>query len=212
MEGKLQTSFIPKRPIVETKIHNAPSTNIFSAIAWFVFIVVAVASVGVYFYGQYLTKSISSKNAELTNIINQFNNNSISHFSQLDAKLKAATTILDSHSAFSYLLGLIGSNTLQSVQWVNLNYSFNSSGSDTLLSLKGIAPDFTSVALQSDRLLGLTYFKNQNFGSISLNEDGSISFSYSTGVQPSSFKYGLTLKSDTVPQEVSSATSTEASN
>ena len=73
MEGKLQTSFIPKQPLVESKAQKAPiSAGIFSIIGWFIFILAVAASLGVFLYEQYVTKSIDSKNVELSNHIKSF--------------------------------------------------------------------------------------------------------------------------------------------
>jgi len=198
MEGKLQTSFIPKKSVIENKVRSNPTTNIFTMVAWFVFIVVAAASIGVYAYEQYLTNSINTKNASLTNILTQFDTASVNHFVELDAKLKAASDIINNHLAFSALLKLIADNTLVPIQFTSLKYSYDTSSYKTSLSLSGKAPDFASVALQSDRFAGLSYFKDQSFSGVTLDESGAVLFNFSASVAPSAFKY----------QSIFSATST----
>ena len=205
MEGKLQTSFIPKKPVVESKNHNGPTTNIFSMVAWFIFIVIIAACVGVYFYEQYLNSAVISKNAALQNITNNFDSSTISHFTSLDAKLKAASQILNNHLAFSALLSLVANNTITSVQFTSLKYQYDDGASKTLLSLSGRAPNFTSVALQSDLFNSLAYFNNQDFSGVSLDQTGAVIFNFSGLVNPSAFSYQSTLPALQAP-----ATSTPA--
>lgn len=194
MEGKLQTSFIPKKPVVETKAHNGPTTNIFSMIAWFIFIVALASSVGVYFYQQYLNKSLEAKNVELTNIVNNFKiNTSIDHFAQLDAQLKAVNGIINRHLAFTAVLDLISDATIRSIQFTDLRYAYDDGGDKTSLSLNGKGVDFASVALQSDRLSTLTHFRDQNFSGISLDKSGNVMFNFSASIDTNVLKYKDTL-------------------
>ena len=174
---------------METKIHGAPTTNIFSMIAWFIFVVIFVASVGVYVYEQYITKSITAKNAELTNIFTQFDVSSVDHFVQLDSKLKSAKSIIDSHLAFSTLLGLISVNTVRSIQFTDLKYAYDDVGNKVSIALNGKAPDFASVALQSDKFFSLPYFREQIFSGTSLDQAGNVLFNYSAFVDPAVLKY-----------------------
>jgi hypothetical protein len=189
MEGKLQTSFIPKQPLVEKKVKKASgSTGIFSVIAWFVFLVVVVASVGVFVYEQYLTKSIDSKNIELSNRVKSFDTATVDHFVQLDARLKAAQAILNNHLAVSTLLNLIASNTVQSVQFTDFKYSYDDGGKLTLM-LSGKAPDFASVALQSDTFSSQSYLQNQVFSNLGLAADGGVLFKFTSSVDESALQY-----------------------
>ena len=192
MEGKLQTSFIPKQPLVENKAKKAPvSVSIFAVAAWFIFIVVALASGGVFLYQQYLSKSIASKNAELTNRIQSFDLSSIDHFVQLDSRMQAANTLLANHLAVSTLLGLIADNTVQSVQFTDLKYAADDAGKLTL-SLSGKAPNFASVALQSDTFSAKPYLQNQVFSNLGLDVDGGVLFKFTASIDPSVIKYNTT--------------------
>jgi hypothetical protein len=189
MEGKLQTSFIPKQPLVEAKAKkpSAP-TGIFSIIGWFIFIIFVLASVGVFVYEQYLTRSINSKNVELSNRIKSFDTASVDHFVQLNARLQTASTILNNHLAVSTLMGLVGASTVQSVQFTDMKYTFDDSGKLSL-ALSGKAPDFASVALQSDTFSAQAYLQNQVFSSLGLDQDGGVLFKFTATVKPSSIIY-----------------------
>lgn len=189
MEGKLQTSFIPKQPLVETKIKKTQvSRSIFSIIGAFVFAVVLVASIGVFAYEQYLTKTIDSKNIELSNRVKNFDKSSVSHFVKLDARFQAAAIILNNHLAVSTLFGLISDNTIKSVQFTDFKYTMDDSGKLNV-SLSGKAPNFASVALQSDTFSAKPYLQNQVFSGLGLASDGGVLFKYTALVDPSAIKY-----------------------
>lgn len=189
MDGKLQTSFIPKQPLVENgaKKASAPA-GLFSIIGWFIFIVVVLASAGVFAYEQYLTKSIDSKNTELSNRIKSFDTATVDHFIKLDARLQSAQAILNNHLAVSALLDLIGKGTIQSVQYTDLKYSYDEGGKLTL-ALSGKAPDFASVALQSDTFSAQPYLHNQVFSGLGLDQDGGVLFKFAASVDQSSLQY-----------------------
>ncbi len=192
MEGKLQTSFIPKQPLVENKAKKAPvSVSLFSVLAWFIFIIVALASVGVFLYQGFLAKSIASKNAELTNRIKSFDVSSIDHFVQLNSRMQAANALLDNHRAVSTLLDLIANNTVQSVQFTDLKYTSDDTGKLTL-SLGGKAPNFASVALQSDTFSAKPYLQNQVFSNLGLDVDGGVLFKFTATIDQSVIKYNTT--------------------
>ena len=189
MEGKLQTSFIPKQPLVENKAKKVPmSANLFSVIGWIIFIIAVLASLGVFAYGQYLTSSIKTKNAQLTKRLNSFDATSVDHFVQLDARLQAANTILNNHMAVSTLFTLISDNTVQSIQFTEMKYTYDDSGK-LILVLTGKAPDFASVALQSDRFSSQTYLRNQVFSNLGLDLDGGVLFKYTASVDPAALQY-----------------------
>ena len=189
MEGKLQTSFIPRQPLVENGAKKAPkSASIFSIVGWFIFIVAVLASVGVFAYEQYLTKSIDSKNIELNNDIKSFDTATVDHFVQLDSRFQAANILLQNHLAASTLLDLIANNTIQSVQFTDFKYTDDDSGKLTL-ALSGKAPSFASVALQSDTFSSQPYLQNQVFSNLGLDQDGGVLFKFTASVDQTTLKY-----------------------
>jgi hypothetical protein len=189
MEGKLQTSFIPKQPLVESRVKKTQtSKSVFSVIGWFIFMVAVAASLGVFAYGQYLSKSIDSKNVELSNRIKSFDAATVDHFVQLDARLQAANSLLQNHTAVSTLLGLVAGNTVQSVQFTDFKYNYDEGGKISLV-LSGKAPNFASVALQSDTFSAKSYLQNQVFSNLGLDQDGGVLFKFTASVDQSALVY-----------------------
>jgi hypothetical protein len=189
MEGKLQTSFIPKTPLVESRVRKTPiSRSILSIIGWFFFLAVILASAGVFAYEKYLANTIDAKNIELSNRLKSFDIASVDHFVKLNARFQAAETILNNHLTVSTLLKLIADDTVQSVQFTDLKYSYDDSGKITL-ALSGKAPNFASVALQSDTFSAKTYLQNQVFSNLGLAEDGGVLFKFAASVDGPALKY-----------------------
>ena len=189
MEGKLQTSFIPKQPLVETRVKKTQKTkSLFSVIGWFIFIVTIGVSVGVFAYERYLVSTISAKNTELSNKVKNFDIGSVNRFVKLDARFQAAAVILNNHLAVSTLLDLIANDTVQSIQFSDLKYSYDDGGKLTL-SLSGKAPSFASVALQSDAFSSKAYLKNQVFSNLGLDQSGHVLFKFAASVDQSALKY-----------------------
>jgi len=192
MDGKLQTSFIPKQSLVENKAKKAPmSTNLFAVVGWIFFLLAVAASAGVFFYEQYLTKTIEIKNTELKTRMDSFgpsSENRVDQIVQLDARLQAASAILTNHTAISALMGLISSNTIQSIQFTDIKYNYDDAGKITLV-LGGKAPNFASVALQSDRFSAQSYFHNQVFSNLGLDLDGGVLFKFNATIDQSELQY-----------------------
>lgn len=190
MEGKLQTSFIPKSQLAKNKTNTTRVTfGIFGIIGWFIFLVVILGSVGVYLYEEfYLVKTIEAKNLELNEKVKNFPVDDIVAFEKLEARLQTANTLLSNHLAVSTLLNLIAENTIVSVQFTNMAYTYDDSGKLSL-SLSGKAKNFESVALQSDTFSSKVYLQNQIFSGLALDQDGWVSFKFSATVDQSALKY-----------------------
>jgi hypothetical protein len=189
MDGKLQTSFIPKQPLVENKAKKAPaSTNILSMIGWFIFILAVAASLGVFAWENFIQRSINTKNAELSNGIKNLDPSTIDHFVQLEGRLQAANTLLNNHLAISNLLKLIGDNTVESVQFSDFRFTADDGGKLTVV-MSGRAPSFASVAFQSDTFSAQPYLRNQVFSNLGLDKDGGVIFKFTASVEPSTLQY-----------------------
>ena len=65
MEQNFQTSFIPKKPMIEDRVVASRPTSLLTILSIFVFITVVVASVGLYFYKGVLVKNIAGMNEDL---------------------------------------------------------------------------------------------------------------------------------------------------
>ena len=58
MEQNFQTSFIPKKPVIEQRVTPVRSVNVLSIISLFILFAVLLATGGLYFYKDKLGKNI----------------------------------------------------------------------------------------------------------------------------------------------------------
>src|SRR3989338_6197450 len=101
MEQNFQTSFIPKKPMVEERVAVAHSVNLFLVASIFILFAIVLASLGLYFYRGLLVKNIASTQNDLNLAKNRFEPSRISELQVLDKRLRASNEILSNHVAVS---------------------------------------------------------------------------------------------------------------
>src|SRR3989344_9221778 len=101
MEPNFQTSFIPKKPMVEERATPTRSIGIFTIISLFLLFAVILATGGLYIYKTSLTKNIASMENTLNLAKNRFEPSKISELKVLDKRLRASTEILSRHVAIT---------------------------------------------------------------------------------------------------------------
>ena len=193
-ENSFQTSFIPKRPVANTRSIREPM-GIFTLLGIIILVLMTVASVGLYFYKDYLTKQKSSLSASLLKGKGYFEENTISELDSFSKKTKDLKKLLDNHVAVSLLFPLIGQITIPSVTYTSFSYDSSTSA----VSLDATAPSYKDVIIQSDIFNTPTnkYFHNVVFSNVSKDKNGQISFKISFNVDPSILSYKNSLNSDT---------------
>ena len=191
MEGRLQTSFIPKKPVVaETQV--VSSVSIVFIISLILFIISCAAALGVFAYTQVLNKQIADNKATLIQASGAFEPSLIDALIRVNDRLDSVTKLLASHNAPSVIFSEIESYTLQSVRFRSFSYTMANDGTASI-SMKGQAKDFTSIALQSDVLAKSRHFKSPVLSNLTLLSDGSVSFDFKALVDPSFISYKNTL-------------------
>lgn len=148
---QFQTSFIPKKPLVENTKSRARVIDIFSIIA----ILVCLASLGYYGYvylqHKKLVQEIEVTKATIKNQQSDFSIAELNSFVSLDKKIKESRKVLEAHLESSAIFNYIADLTLESVQFTDFSYSVGTKDT-TSLSLKGIAPTPGTIAYQSQVL------------------------------------------------------------
>lgn len=212
MEANQQTSFIPKKPLVNGG-GNVHTTNFFSIIATVIFVTVLVLSGIVFAYQYYLNSSIVKTKADLQTELNNFNPTLIAQLSRLDNRIDSAKSLLAQHVAISGFFSFLSNETLQNVRFTNFTYAANVPGQATL-SMTGQATSFAAVALESSQLnsaQNLQYFQNPSFSNLNLDNQGNVTFSLSGTINTNAFLYtseiqaGLAGASSTIPVTASSS-------
>ena len=103
-------------------------------------------------------------------------------------RMKSAREILDNHKALSVFFDLLETNTLASLQFENFNYKIDETDRISI-SMNGVAPGFSSVALQSDIFGENKFIQEPIFSNINLDNKGNIIFDFSAYVDSRLLSY-----------------------
>jgi hypothetical protein len=191
MEGKFQTSFIPKKPLTARTERLNGGLSIISLIAGMMLALSLALAGGVFLYEGYLVKDIAGKKASFKANEDAFDQNSVSTFSTLNKRINVAQTLLHKHLAPSSVFKVIDEVTLKTVRFSDFNFSFVNDKKITL-NMKGQALNYNSVAKQSDVFSEnptSKFIHNPIFADLDLDPKGNVIFSFSGDVDPQQILY-----------------------
>jgi len=177
MEQNFQTSFIPKKPIIDKNATISRPVSFLTIISIFVFFTIILATGALYFYNKVLAKNIVKMENDLNLAKNRFEPSKIIQLQVLDKRLKASDEILSKHIAISPIFKALQTITMKTIGYNKFSYELGET-KDAKITIKmsGIAVGYRSVALQSD-----LFAKNKNlidpvFSNLSLDDKGNVLF------------------------------------
>lgn len=193
MEQNTHTSFIPKKSLSiasqkQSGRKSRSNVGIVFLLTLIIFVGAIATSVGVFLYQQFLLQSIEKKKASLELARAEFEPALIEEMGRLDTRILSAKDILSEHKAASSFFNLLEDNTLVSIQFENLDYKTDETGR-VKISMKGMASNFSSVALQSDIFGGNKFIKEPIFSNLNLDNKGSVVFDFSAFIDPRLISY-----------------------
>jgi hypothetical protein len=190
MDQNFQTSFIPKKPIIEERTYSARSVGFFLSISVLVLFVVLLGTGGLYFYKVFIEKNNSSMKASLDTAQNSFEPSKITELQTLDKRLRVANEILTNHIAVTPIFSMLNAITMHTVRFTKFTYDLGT-GQNTQINVKmsGIAVGYRSVALQSDLLAQNKNIINPVFSNLTLDPSGNVLFDLDFSVNPSLVNY-----------------------
>lgn len=209
MDKEFQTSFIPKKPIVEERVSTRRPVGLLNFIVTIIFIGSIVAAGGAYAYELSLKKSVSDMDAQLVLAREHFDDAAITEMQNLDKRLHASDQILSSHIMISPIFMALQSLTLKTVSFTRFDYKINTDTGKTKveITMSGKATSYEAIALQSDSLAQNKYIKDPVFSNLNLDEKGRVTFDLSFIVDPTFINYkdtlnreGETIDLETLPQ------------
>jgi len=209
MDQSFQTSFIPKKPVIEERTKVKAPMGLFTIISIFVFIAMAVSYAGLYFYKGILTKSISSMENDLTLAKNRFEPEKITQLKLLDKRLRSSNEILSKHISVTPIFKALQEVTLKTVRYTKFSYDLGEgNGSTIAIKLSGQAVGYRSIALQAD-LFAQNERVNKHiidpvFSNLALDDKGNVLFDLQFLVDADFVDYKRTLESE-IPATPSSA-------
>ncbi len=190
MEQNFQTSFIPKKPMIEEKAVVAHPAGFLTIISIFIFLTVAIASGGLYFYKGIAAKNITKMESDLNLAKNRFEPSKITQLQVLDKRLRASDLILSKHIAVSPIFKALQSITLKTVRYTKFSYDFGTDkDARVTVKMSGQAVGYRSVALQSDLFTKNKYLIDPIFSNLSLDDKGNVLFDLEFSVDPTFVDY-----------------------
>lgn len=198
MEPNFQTSFIPKKPMIEERAAASRSIGFLMIISIFIFFTALLGSGGLYFYRELLKKNIVQMENELNLAKSRFEPSKIVQLEQLDKRLIASSEILSKHMAVSPIFKILQGVTMKTVQYLNFSYILGTEQNQKItVKMKGITNGYRSIALQSDVFAENEFMIDPVFSNLSLDEKGNVLFDLEFSVDPALINYKQTLASDT---------------
>ena len=205
MEPNFQTSFIPKKPIVQERVAPARFIGFFPIISIFILFIALLISLALYFYKGVLTKDIAQMENTLTLAKNRFESSKIIEFELLDKSLRASSEILSRHIAVTPIFQALSLITMKTVRYTKFSYELGSVASSkngnekntkVFVKMSGIAVGYRSIALQADLFSSKDIGKNfiqPVFSNLTLDDKGNVAFDLEFSVDPSFVDYKQTL-------------------
>jgi hypothetical protein len=185
MEPKFNTSFIPKKSLqadvtgssaggkyVGRRTIHGPG-YFFSML---LFLVSAVASLGLFGYTKIVESAIAEKITRLEEQKASFDPESIDLLERTDIHITNANKLLMQHVAVSELFTLLEKLTLKRVQYTELKYA-GSPGESAMVTIDGSTQTFQNVALQTEQYRGDVNLTNPIVRELERLETGAVHFS-----------------------------------
>jgi len=190
MEQDFQTSFIPKKPMIEERAVATRPVSFLTIISVFIFFTVALASGGLYFYKGIAAKNIVKMENDLNLAKNRFEHSKITQLQVLDKRLRASSLILSKHIAVSPIFEALQLITLKTVRYTKFSYDFGTD-KDTrvMVKMSGQAIGYRSIALQSDLFAKNKYLVDPVFSNLLLDDKGNVLFDLEFSVDPTFIDY-----------------------
>ncbi|MBI3888504.1 hypothetical protein HY311_01790 [Candidatus Nomurabacteria bacterium] len=194
MEPNFQTSFIPKKPIVDERAISPRPVGIFLITSLFVLVTVIVATIGLFFYKGIVGKNISDMEKTLTLAKNRFEPAKITELQVLDKRLSASTEILSKHITVTPIFTALADLTMRSVRYTKFSYTVGeSSNSMVEVKMSGLAVGYRSIALQSDLFTQNKNIIDPIFSDLTLDNTGNVLFDLDFSVNPNFVNYKQNL-------------------
>jgi hypothetical protein len=142
---------------------------------------------GAFVYGKFTTLNIEKKAKALEDAKAAFNPELINELSRLSRKMSVADSLMNSHISVSDIFAALEESTLKSIKFDDFNYNY--APDKIIISLRGKASGFSSIALQSDLFGKSKVIENPVFSNLNLDDKGSVNFLFSAEVNPNAILY-----------------------
>lgn len=206
-----QSSFIPESDTLNPPGNSGSSRrgggNYLVLISLGLLIVVILLAGGLFIYKQNLQSTLAERSQSLEQKRSAFDPGLINELGAVETRVNTAQTLVDNHLAFTPIFSVVESVTLSSVQFNEMEVSYNEAGgagpqanSDNQASsggvtvtLAGVGPGYATIALQSSELAEHDKIQNPVLSDFSLNNEGNVEFSVEFNVPEEEVLYKNTI-------------------
>ena len=190
MEVKMQTSFIPKKPIIESR-NEGSGISLFLLLSIIVFIVAVALAGGIWLWQNSLISEIKKGKAALESARDTYEKGTIDPLIRLDDRIEESKNLLANHIAVSPVFIMLEKFTVKNIRYKNMKFSY--AGKDKIkIDLSGIASTYDALSVQSD-IFGSGDLKDilsqPVVSDFNPNVDGSISFNFTAVVNSDLVSY-----------------------
>lgn len=203
MDSQFQTSFIPKRPLIDKTPAKPPhARNIGTVIASIILVTVIALAAGVFAYNIYVNKRTDSLKTQLSQVVADLQPNLINNLSRLNDRIVSTNSLLAKHIALSGFFSFLGDTTLVNIRFSSFDYGTNSNSNLLTIKMIGQAKSFSDIALQAEKFADpqyAAYIKSPVFSNLGLDKSGNVTFSFSASIDPSTYLYSKTLSGSAAP-------------
>jgi len=189
MDKEFQTSFIPKKTVIEAPKKIRSGGGVFNLLAFIVFLIALASAGGAYLYRNSVKTDITEYKKSLNIAKQQFEPSLITELQILDKRLNAATTILAKHIAVSPIFELLQKITLPTVRYSDFAYKIDDKTNLVSVQMKGEAKGYNFIALQADLFSENKFIKNPIFSDFVLDQSANIDFNLTFSVDKSLVSY-----------------------
>lgn len=199
METKFQTSFIPKKPIIqENKITSGIS--LFLLMSIIVFLIASGIAGWVFLEKKLLIGKIQTEKDIINKNTDSLNKDSVSieNFVELNTRIESSKNLLFKHVSVSPIFGFLGNLALKNVRFNSFIFSASNSdgsgNSSIKVDISGKALDWRTMAAQVDEISKpewKTIIRDPKVSNLGLSSDGSIVFSLSVLLNPDFVTYKI---------------------
>ncbi|MEI6281033.1 MAG: hypothetical protein WCP17_03495 [bacterium] len=198
MEQNFQTSFIPKKPIVDERVSYARPVGILVMASFFILVTVLLVTGGLYIYEGVLNSNIKKKDASLTLAEKDFELPQIAELQLLDKRLRASTEILSKHIVVTPIFKVLEEVTRKTIRYTKFSYELSTDKTTKItIKMSGQARGYRDIALQADILSAndkaSKNFIDPIFSNLTLDNGGNVLFDLEFLVEPSFVDYKQTL-------------------
>jgi len=190
----MQTSFIPKKPIIESQ-STGSGVSLFLLLSIILFIVALALAGGVWLWKGALVSQIEKDKAALVAAKDSYEEATINPLIRLDSRIEQSKLLLAKHIAVSPVFIMLEKNVLRNIQLKSMKFS---SGNDAKIKidLSGTASSYDALSKQADAFGSETlrlFISQPVISDFSPTTNGSISFNFTAMVDPKLVSYTNTL-------------------